>query len=405
MRRGRKSTRSGAAIGAALLPLLSIVGASCGARSALVDGVADRDSSIITPIDATFDVETPDVVDAETVSCTPGQIALNPATPVVEFVLDTSNSMELPLDTSSPTSKWDALRGALASALPPIDATTEIGAYIFPSSPGQNTCDTGPGAALEPKTNNVEPLLFKMLETTPHGGTPTALAIQYAATDLQSLRTATSARALVLATDGSLNCDDNLDGLTCTCTAPPDPRSGFSPCRDPHDGQEDCLDDKATEAAISTYTSQGIPTYVIGIESTADAQFESVLSAMAIAGGRPQAGPTPYYEARSSADLNAAVSSIRDSVASCTYLTTSVPDTDGSIIVTLDGVTLPFDPTHTNGWDWSDKANGEILLSGAACTQAAGEASPQLFAVIVCGDLDAAPDGPGDAPADAESGG
>ena len=275
-----------------------------------------------------------------------------------------------------------------------MDATTEIGAYIFPTSHDRTLCDTSPGAALEPAKNNVAPLLFKMATTTPVGGTPTALAVQYAATDLLGLRPASTARALVLATDGSPNCNPDLDGQTCVCTVPPGIEN---PCAAGSDGAELCLDDKATESTIATYASQGIPTYVIGIESSADAQFESVLDAMAIAGGRPQTGPTPYYQARSSADLNAAVSSIRDSVASCTYLTTSVPATDGSIIVTLDGATLPFDPTHTNGWDWADKANGEILLSGPACAQAAGESSPALFAVIVCGDLDAAPDSSSDA--------
>ena len=394
MKRARQSTRGLTAIGAgAFLPLFSFVAASCGARSALVDG-ENGDSSIAT--DAVADVRAFDATDsgdATVVACTPGKIALNLAAPVVEFVLDSSGSMDDPLDEASPTSKWDALRSALASALPPIDATTEIGAYIFPTSHDRRSCETDPGSALVPAKNNVAPLLFKMASTTPVGGTPTALAIQYAATDLLGLRTATNARAMVLATDGSPNCDDNLDGQTCTCTVPPDVEN---PCAAPG-GAELCLDDKATEAAISTYASQGIPTYVIGIESEADAQFESVLDAMAIAGGRPQPGPIPYYQARSSADLNAAVTSIRNSVASCTYLTTSVPDSGGSIIVTLDGVTLPFDPTHTNGWDWSDKANGEILLSGSACTQAAGEASPQLFAVVVCGDLDAAPDSPFDA--------
>lgn len=395
MNRARKSTRGLTAIGAAaFLPLFSFVAASCGARSALVDGELG-DSSIakdaiadVRPFDAT------DSGDATVVACTPGKIALNPATPVVEFVLDSSGSMNDPLDEASPTTKWDTLRSALASALPPIDATTEIGAYIFPTSHDNTSCETDPGSALVPAKNNVAPLLFKMASTTPVGGTPTALAIQYAATDLLGLRTATSARAMVLATDGSPNCDDNLDGQTCTCTVP---RTIENPCAAALNGAELCLDDKATEAAISTYASQGIPTYVIGIESESDAQFESVLDAMAIAGGRPQSGPTPYYQARSAADLNAAVTSIRDSVASCTYLTTSVPDTGGSIVVTLDGVTLPFDPTHTNGWDWSDKANGEILLSGSACTQAAGESSPQLFAVVVCGDLDAASDSPVDA--------
>src|SRR5690348_15542174 len=137
MKRERQSTRGLTAIGAAaFLPLLSFVAASCGARSALVDGEPGADSSIlgkdvITDVQG-FDVE--DSSDATVVSCTPGKIALNPALPVVDFVLDSSGSMRDPLDTGSLTSKWDALRNALGSALPPIDATTEIGAYIFPTS-------------------------------------------------------------------------------------------------------------------------------------------------------------------------------------------------------------------------------------------------------------------------------
>lgn len=369
--------RSGAAGGTvAVCLLVAGTAASCGARSPLADLDAFRDGAAA---DARIGDALPPFDSGEAgVSCTPGSITMFPATPVVDFVLDASGSMNEPLVATNPTSKWNVLTSSLELALPPIDATTEIGALIFPSNHDPSSCEIVPTPTLVPATNNVATLISDMRAVTPLGGTPSALSIQYAAQELLSLRTASSARAIVLATDGSPNCNAELDGNNCTCTQA-DPQACAL-------DSQNCLDDARAEKSISDALTQGIPTYVIGIENSDDAQFESVLNAMAVAGGRPAAGATKYYPARSSSELTAAFTAISQQVASCTYLTTSVPGDTGTIVVTLDGVVIPFDPTGKSGWSWADKTNGEIQLSGAACKQAASESAPSLVANVTCGD-------------------
>jgi hypothetical protein len=207
--------------------------------------------------------------------------------------------------------------------------------------------------------------------------------VAYAA--LLSVRSSRSARAMVLATDGGPNCNGALNPQTCTCA---DLGAG---CRR---NANQCLDDVRTVARIASHANQGVPTYVIGIGNDA---ASATLDAMANAGGRPQSGAHRYYAATSEAELDAALVTIRDAVGACTYLTPSVPDAQGRISLTIDGKTVPFDAA--NGWTWSDQANGEIVLSGAAC-KLVSTAALNVVATVSCSEPDAAGDAPDDAPAD-----
>jgi hypothetical protein len=192
---------------------------------------------------------------------------------------------------------------------------------------------------------------------------------------------------MILATDGEPNCNGSLDPGSCTCV------ESNAGCRF---NVNQCLDDVRTIDRIASQAKKGLPTYVIGIEDASDARFASVLDRMAEAGGRPQTGAThKYYSGNSEAELEAALVTIRNQVGSCTYLTTSVPDARGTISVTLDGANLPFDPSGTSGWGWSDRNNGEILLAGDACATVAAEPVPALTAQVTCGG-DASSDAGGD---------
>ena len=200
------------------------------------------------------------------------------------------------------------------------------------------------------------------------------MAIETAAKLLLGMRTATAARALVLATDGAPNCNLSLNFTTCRCTNPTGP--GTSTCVK----SSQCLDDTRTEQTISEYQSQGLPTYVIGIQTEGAPEFSDVLDAMAVAGGRPQVGAAQsYYAASSEAALNAALTTIRNQVGACTYLTSSVPDQNGSIVVSINGVDLAPDQ-----WIWGNRSNGEIVLQGGTCQTAATEDAPALSATVAC---------------------
>jgi hypothetical protein len=353
--------------------------ASCGARTGLYsdDGSGGAGSG---SGDAALDG------DATAVACTPGHFGLTKAIPAVSFVIDRSRSMGERFGGAR--SRWEVLTDALAQNLPPIDATMNLGALVFPAiASGDQSCTVAGAPDLAPAPGNVGPLVALMRGTTPNGGTPTAPAIETAAGALLAFRAASSARAIVLATDGAPNCNDALDGRTCRCVSG---RCGNNP--------DQCLDDVRTIDTISRRASQGLPTYVIGIEDGGGGDFSDVLDAMANAGGRPRtSGGHRYYAATSAAELDDALVTIRNQVGGCVFLSVSVPSAEGSITVTADGVTVPFDPTGANGWSWANRANGEIVLSGDACAGVTGDGGAALGVDVSCDPPDAAPDARADA--------
>lgn len=343
------------------LALLALVNCRTGLY---VTGEDEGDAAEDALVDAS-DVATESLEDVEAEAppmCVPGVITLVKATPAAMLVLDRSGSMGFRLGTGSGT-RWQSLTDALASALPSVDETMAIGALFFPNatSPrGAETCNVSTSADFVPKTGNVTALVAKMRANTPMGGTPTAVAIDTAAGILEGVRAAKTARALVLATDGGPGCNAMLDPRTCRCSS-----TTVSCTREVNN----CLDDVRTEERLKHWADLGLPTYVIGIDVE---DLGDVLDAMAVAGSRPlSTGSHKYYAATSAKELDAAIVSIRDQVAACTYLTTSVPDPGGSIRLDVGGVTIPYDETGKNGWRWADEKNGEIELSGPACTSAA----------------------------------
>lgn len=312
------------------------------------------------------------------VACTDGTIALELANPTLMLTIDRSASMNDVLEKGETESRWELLTSALSSTLPAVNGSMAIGALLYPSAStethGPFTCDVAPMPDLAPAVGNVTSLLALMQSTSPGGATPTADAIDVAGSSLLGARAATGARALVLATDGGPNCNLSADPATCQCVLTDQAcNSAWM-----------CLDEARTVQAITKYAGLGIPTYVIGIQGEADHQFTSVLNAMADAGGRPNLnGGDHYYAARSADELSLAFSTIRDQV-KCTYLTTSIPGEKGSIVVTLNGQDLSYDPTGMTGWKWGSQSNGEIILSPPACA-VAGQPGAYVSADVKCG--------------------
>ena len=311
--------------------------------------------------------------DAGTKPCLEGRFPLSPATPVVVLVLDKSGSMAERFGGPATDTKWNALRDSLRQTLPAVNDTMELGLLLYPVSLNQS-CSSFVRPNLDPALRQVPTIIQALDDALPAGGTPTADAIQTAANSLLTRRTASSARALVLATDGVPNCNPVLNPRACTCSATP-PCSALA-----------CVDDDRSILRVSNIADAGIPTYVIGIESNTGGSFE-VLDRMAVAGGRAlpaMPGERRYYAATNSTELAQAFSSIRDQVARCTFLTSSVPNATGSIRVEVDSVVVPFDPSGLTGWSWSDRANGEVVFRGPACAQVMSGVQ-RLEAIVACG--------------------
>lgn len=374
---------------------LSIIVVSCGARSGLFGPASDDPGTfieggtpgadvVVPPIDAPTDAP-PDAV-----PCVPGRFDFELAVPQMMLVIDRSGSMANNIDNDQPApdgspSRWTTLRDALAAALVPMDGQLEIGAKFYPESLDDDPVAFADGCLIDkgqfhisPDRNNASKVLNVFATRKPQGGTPTAEALTEGASVLGQTRGV--ARTIVLATDGAPNCNGSLNPRACVCTAP----NGCQPNQDR--AAENCLDDQRTVSrAAQIFNQQKIPVYVVGIGAEVNGAFKSTLDAIAVAGGRPRPGTTRYYSARSAAELSSAITSIRDSVASCTYLTPSAPTDPNAITVTVGGQTIARDQTHTNGWDWIDQTFGQLQFFGAACDALASDAGTvTVSGVVMC---------------------
>ena len=187
---------------------------------------------------------------------------------------------------------------------------------------------------------------------------------------------ATHTEVMVLATDGGPDCNETLDPMTCLCVDRSVPACVA----------DQCLDDGRTATTIASYAARGVPTYVIGLDSATLPDERTALAEMARAGGRPNTatGQPAYYSAQHADEVNAAFASITRSIAQCALATPSRPSDPGAIEVQIDGVTVPMDPTHTNGWDWSDPSFGQIALFGPTCDRLADPMASPVAIVHTC---------------------
>lgn len=314
--------------------------------------------------------------DPRVVDCKEGRFTLAHARPVVALVLDRSTSMNASFGT---TTRWGAVRSALTRTLPSVDQSMQLGAMLFPAS--GNSCGAPAFFDIPPAQGTVTRIVALVNGANPQGSTPTALSLESAASGLLGRRTAGTARAMVLATDGAPDCNTQLP-MPCTCV------SGTS-C-----SVTRCLDDVRTLERLRAAAAVAIPTFVIGIQDSTNTSLTAVLNRMAEAGGRPRAGAQKYYSATSMPELEQAFTTIRDQVGGCLFLTDSVPTIgDGGFDVSVDGQPVAPSEDGAEGWRWQDRRNGEVALLGAACSLALANPT-RVEAVVRCPALDGGvPDG------------
>jgi len=111
-----------------------------------------------------------------------------------------------------------------------------------------------------------------------------------------------------------------------------------------------------------------LKTFVIGIGDTMGA---ATLDQMAINGGMPQTGAaTSFYQVTDTASLVAAFQTILGRVGSCQFDIGTAPNpmTSNDLIdVFGDGMPIPHDTTHADGWDYTNAAHTMIEVYGPRC--------------------------------------
>ena len=344
--------------------------AACGARTGLLIPDASSDASDVTdvppPPDITDVSPPPDV-------CVPVRVSLFTGHAEVLFVLDASSSMTWSLrgTAGDPPSRWTLLNDALRVALPRYDSALDMGLLVFPvnGTVGDFCGSAIPGPQLAPRSSNAGTILAMMSSTLPGGRTPTAVALDTARRYFTAQPASGRVRAVVLATDGAPNCNASLNGETCSCT---DGSGSSGPTGACATEPRLCLDDARTVTAVTSLASDGIPTYVIGLDGDPDPALTRVLTTLATAGGRPNPlDPTrAFYSVQRGDDITAAFDRIQRSIVGCALTLASPVPSDRDVTVTLDGAVIAHDPTRSDGWEWSDDAHRSISLNGPTCASA-----------------------------------
>ncbi|MEO7110514.1 MAG: hypothetical protein ABI183_08765 [Polyangiaceae bacterium] len=123
----------------------------------------------------------------------------------------------------------------------------------------------------------------------------------------------------------------------------------------------------AIQAAHDLSADGGISTFAIGFGGEANPQF---LSNMAIEGGtaiQDASFPNLFYNAADQTQLNAALDAIAKKTLGCTLvLGTTPPDPTKLYVFDNGDASVPRDPGHANGWDYSTATN-TVTFYGAIC--------------------------------------
>jgi hypothetical protein len=283
-----------------------------------------------------------------------------PIPPEVLLVLDKSGSMSnLPDGTTcsggcGSSSKWAQVTTAIERVVG-MTTTVQWGLKLFATS--NMGCDVSDGVEVPIGPSNAAAITFTIAQAKLGSHTPTALAVNKGAAYLATL-TDPRPKYLLLATDGLPNCNANDPGQTMA-------------------------DDSAgAEQAVASALAAGFPTFVIGV---GDTKAEETLNQLALKGGVPQLGAaTSFYQVSDTAGLVAALGRILGSV-SCQF---NLPQPENpfesleDIAVLVNGVELPQDASHVNGWDYGTKMD-QIQIYGPSCDAlmagTIGSVAVQLF--------------------------
>jgi hypothetical protein len=289
-------------------------------------------------------------------------LARSPA--IVILLQDRSTSMRGKLNGGA--TRWATVVEGIKPVLRQTEAGLSWGLKLFPD--GQR-CGVTAGVGIEPLLNNATAIAaaldkIQVVANAPDNlglwdGTPVAPALRQTARYLASLPSG-SRKYILLATDGQPTCEGG------------DPLLGG--------GDPDSDDLPSGPAAVAEVAAMGIKVPVIGI-----AAEEKTLNEMAKAGGMPRPADPAYYPANSPAELAAAFAEITGAVVSCTFdLDGMKPPSPDDVAVKIDGIKVPRDKAHGEGWDY-DADVASVVLYGQTCERLKGaEATTNVQIIFGC---------------------
>jgi hypothetical protein len=268
-----------------------------------------------------------------------------PQPPDILILQDRSGSMEYNADATcrmncGANSRWRQLTDALNQVVPMTDTMVNWGLKLFGSS---NACAVTADPEVPIGAGNGPMITARLGQTRTGSATPTRLGVAAGAAYLATL-TDTNPKYLLLATDGEPTCDPAMPTMM---------------------NNSDAL---GAQQAVTDAFNMGFKTFVVGIGDTGGA---ATLDQLAINGGMPQTGAaTSFYQVTDTASLVAALQTILGRVGSCQFDIGTAPNSSTSnekIDVFGDGVPIPRDQSHGDGWDYSNAAHTAIEVYGPRC--------------------------------------
>jgi hypothetical protein len=261
--------------------------------------------------------------------------------------------------------KWNSLKSLLIDPgkfLDSTNTTTRIGLAVFPDRTADssgNACVEGQILVPVPDQAGTSVAAIKdqfsganML--VPGGGTPTAAMLLKVLGDATFMADeASTKRYAILITDGYPNCNGDLDGTTCKCTA-----------GDCSTYPQSCLDDDRMVGAVDSLHGQGVNTFVIGFGSgTSSGMAKDTLNSAAEKGGQATSNPdgSEFYQANNAADLQKILDTIKQLIQQCDFSLTQAAQSQNVLEVV---VADSSDGSRTTLTQCQD-ASGALLLCGA----------------------------------------
>jgi hypothetical protein len=209
--------------------------------------------------------------------------------------------------------------------------------------PTNTSC--GPGVVVTPCGDDTAPTIRMLVAALgASGGTPTGETLEAANAD-SNMHDESRSNFVLLLTDGLPTC----------------------PVGNGHNVTEQ--DKTRALNAVTALHTAGIDTFVIGLGETLNNGGDpTLLNDMAVAGGRARAGADKYYKANSLNELQTALQDIGGMVIGCNLSLSVVPEEPNYLWVYFDGVPVPRDRNHINGFDY-DEARNQVNFYGPACDQ------------------------------------
>ena len=316
------------------------------------------------------------------------------------LVIDRSGSMNDTPDGFD-SDKWTSMVDSLGVALEGIAGQVSVGLQFFPDPSAEDANGCGipasnevavPIASGQDAVDEVNAALASG-DNAPSGNTPAADALALAH-EYFTEGTGASLEGenyVLLAIDGGPNCNGELTCSADSCTPNidgicPVPNGG-SCCSESEDAvlNLSCLDDDRTLAQVQALQAAGITTFVVGIPGSDQAPYETLLDALAEAGGAPASQSSPkYYRVDDAEQLSETLLSLTSNlVNSCELVLERRPPDINKVNVFVNDEIVP--KLGDDGWEYDDpSAPKVIIIKGETCARIEKEGAQSVSVEYGC---------------------